>query len=116
MRYVCSRLKISNTKDMKLYSFDEAYVNESENRKKELLEIDSFNAMIAYLGAGISIEEFSELWETLLNLKLVSETVLKKKLLNSVLYEARQLGMGNDPDAMIQRIATFRDFLTKQVE
>lgn len=101
---------------MKLYSFDETYVNESESRKKELLEIDSFNAMIAYLGAKISIQEFSELWERLLKLKLVSETELKKKLLDHVLYEARQLGMKNDPNAMIQRIATFRDLLTKKLE
>ena len=101
---------------MNLYSFDETYVNESESRKKELLEIDSFNAMIAYLGAKISIQEFSELWESLLKLKLVSEAELKKKLLDHVLYEARQLGMKNDPDAMIQRIATFRDLLTKKLE
>ena len=101
---------------MKLHSLDDTFVHESLSRKKELLEIDSFNAMIAYLGTSMSIEEFSELWKRLLSQKLVSETELKKKLLDSVLYEARQLGMGNDREAMIQRIATFRDFLTTKAE
>lgn len=94
---------------MELYSLDIKFKNETLERKKELAETDSYNAMRAFLAGRISLDEFEKILDQLSQKKLLIKLEVRKMLLERVMYEGRLLSIGlkKDKDEILKRVQEF---------